>query len=230
MAAPNLSPQLCAICGAADATTKDHLPPKNIFPKPRPNDLIKVPTCFRCNNVGSKYDEEFRVFPSLRLGTENETTRKLWKDGALRTLKHNNRLTNKLISNLREVDVRTSAGIFLGTRRAVTMPLRTCNAVLDRIVRGLYFHHYGEILGSRVSCGITGIKRQENILNEMAPIIEQMAFASIANDAFSYRYSRVGESPLYSMWLLMFQQHYLVHVETLPKSRSNAAIQGTKIL
>ena len=146
--------QLCSICGAAEATTSDHIPPRNLFPKPRPNDLITVPACHCCNNGGSKHDEEFRVFLSLQLGMENEKTEKLWKSGALRSLHHNDRLRNHLIKNSWEVNLQTPAGIFVGKRRAVAIPARSHNSVCDRIVRGLYFHHFGEILGSRVSCKV----------------------------------------------------------------------------
>jgi len=219
----------CAICGAVGATTSDHLPPKNLFPKPRPNDLITVPSCLRCNIGGSQHDEEFRVFLSLQLGMENETTKKLWKEGALRTLNHNGRLRNHLISNSWQVDHRTPAGISLGKRRAVAVPVHAHNAVINRIIRGLYFHHYGVILGSRVSCKVMPLENNNipnNIANELAPIFEIMAFASIANGAFCYRYGKADESPFHSLWLLMFYQRYLVLVETRPKSRSNTATPG----
>lgn len=217
---PNQSRHLCVICGAAEATTDDHLPPKNLFPKPRPNDLITVPSCFRCNNVGSKHDEEFRVFVSIQLGMETDVTRKLWKNGALRTIHHNTRLRSHLITNSREVDLVTPAGIYLGKRRAVTVPMHSHNAVCDRIVRGLYFHHYGTILGSRVSCRVTPL---QSIPSEMESFLALMSFNSIAKGAFCYRYGRASDSPLDSMWLLLFYGKYPVMVETRSKSRSNPA-------
>jgi len=220
---PNSRRQLCAICGAAAATTDDHVPPKNLFPKPRPNDLITVPACLRCNNVGSKHDEEFRVFVSIQLGMESDTTTKLWKNGALRSIHHNNRLRNHLINNSWEVDVKTPAGISLGTRRAVAVPMRSHNAVCDRIARGLYFHHYTEILGSRVSCRVAPL---ESIPSEMAPILGQMSFNSIARGAFCYRYGRAAESPLDSIWLLLFYEKYPVLVETRLRSRSKPQKSG----
>lgn len=221
---PKPGRQLCTICGAADATTLDHLPPKNLFPKPRPSDLITVPSCLRCNNVGSKHDEEFRVFVSIQLGMETDTTRKLWKEGALRTIHHNNRLRSHLITNSREVDVVTPAGISLGKRRAVTVPMRSHNAVCDRIVRGLYFHHYGAILGSRVSCHVAPL---QSIPSEVGPILSLMSFNSIADGAFCYQHGRAADSPLDSMWFLLFYDKYLVMVETRSKSRSNPTVRRT---
>lgn len=36
---------LCCYCGINSSTTKDHIPPKSIFNKPLPNNLITVPYC-----------------------------------------------------------------------------------------------------------------------------------------------------------------------------------------
>lgn len=72
--------QPCAICGKEEATTSDHIPPRGIFPKPRPSNLITVPTCFRCNHAGSKYDERFRVYLNMEVGVDTPETRKLWEE------------------------------------------------------------------------------------------------------------------------------------------------------
>lgn len=216
--------QLCVICGVREATTSDHVPPKGVFPKPRPSDLITVPCCFHCNNSSSKQDEEFRIFLSLQLGMETPGTRKLWKDAALRSLQHNQRLRNHIIQNSWEVDIKTPAGIYLGKQRAVTMPARAHNSVLDRTVRGLYFHHFGHILGSRVACRVAPLK---GLSADIEPTLGMMEFGSVGGDSFVYRYGRASDSPLDSMWLLLFYKRYLVLVETRPKSRSNFVRQGT---
>jgi hypothetical protein len=41
--------------------TRDHIPPKGIFPTPRSNDLITVPSCASCNRAACESDELFRV-------------------------------------------------------------------------------------------------------------------------------------------------------------------------
>lgn len=218
-------PQRCAICGIREATTSDHVPPKGVFPKPRPNDLVTVPSCFQCNNSSSKQDEEFRVFLSLQLGMETPTTRKLWKEGALRSLHHNQRLKNHIVNNSKEVEVRTPAGIYLGKQRAVTMSARAHNSVLDRTVRGLYFHHFGHILGPRVACRVAPLK---GLSGELEPIIEMMSFGSVGGDSLIYRYGRASDSLLDSIWVLLFYRRYLVLVETRSQSRSKDICSQSK--
>src|SRR4051812_40316879 len=55
---------LCYLCQKRPATTKDHVPPKSLFPKPRPSNLMTLPCCFPCNNRFSKHEEYFRLFAS----------------------------------------------------------------------------------------------------------------------------------------------------------------------
>src|SRR4051812_45143873 len=55
----------CVYCGQL-ATTGDHIPPASLFASPRPNNLIKVPSCKACNDGASKDDEYFRVQLALR--------------------------------------------------------------------------------------------------------------------------------------------------------------------
>ena len=207
---------MCALCGTRPATTSDHVPPKNIFPQPRPNDLVTVPACHECNNTGSKYDEEFRVFLSIQLGMETPKTRELWTGGALRTLHRNNRLRRHIIEKSWEVDLKTPGGISLGNRRAVLMPARPHNSVMDRTVRGLYFHHYGEILGPRISCKVTLLT---GLPDDMSPVLEHMNLSSLGAGALVYRHGRAVESPSDSLWFLNFYQRHLVMVETRSAAR-----------
>lgn len=53
--------RICVYCGRPEGGTDDHIPPENLFGKPRPPDLIKVPACLTCNRSCSKDDEYFRL-------------------------------------------------------------------------------------------------------------------------------------------------------------------------
>ena len=56
----------CVYCGGTDDLTDDHVPPKTIFPKPRPSGLITVRSCKKCNCGSSRDDEHFRMMLCLR--------------------------------------------------------------------------------------------------------------------------------------------------------------------
>jgi hypothetical protein len=52
----------CAICGKpCETTTRDHIPPKGLFGKPLPDNLLTVPSCQQCNQEASGDDEYFRL-------------------------------------------------------------------------------------------------------------------------------------------------------------------------
>ena len=53
-----------AICGKRPGATRDHIPPKGIFARSRPQILITVPIRLRCNKNLSKAEEAFRVYLS----------------------------------------------------------------------------------------------------------------------------------------------------------------------
>jgi hypothetical protein len=71
--------QHCYLCGRSirayalnagerpppDALSEDHVPPKGLFPSPRPDNLVKIPCCFECNNQHSGFDERLRMVASM---------------------------------------------------------------------------------------------------------------------------------------------------------------------
>lgn len=183
----------------------DHVPPKSIFPPPRPIDLITVPACDRCNGASSPNDEEFKVGLSLLAGTETPETEALWKHGTLRTLAHNRRLWRQIMSQFVKVEVRSAGGIYLGTEDAVLIRKHGIHAVLERTIRGLYYHHFNERLGARAR---VDVQRYQNKLGdgeaELGKFVMSLPFNSIAGGALRYRYGRAADGPLSSLWFMLF--------------------------
>lgn len=209
-------PDKCAICGIRDATGRDHVPPRNIFPKPWPSNLITVPACEECNNRSSPNDEEFRVSLSLLAGSESPETRALWKEGALRTLRRNRKLHREVLRRFVKVDVKSPGGIYLHTADAVMVPKKGIHSVLQRTIRGLYFHHFGECLGERARCDVKQYEDPAQIDDELLRLIRGLQTHSIANGLFRYRYDRAGDEPLASIWLMMFHNQVPIIGYTMP--------------
>jgi len=69
---------VCVFCGDP-ATTRDHVPPKGVFPDPKPSDLITVPACDSCNSDTKLDDEYFRWLVATGSGG-NEDAFKLIKN------------------------------------------------------------------------------------------------------------------------------------------------------
>lgn len=49
----------CVYCGRTTDPTRDHVPPRAVFPKPRPKNLVTVPACRPCNSSAAADDEYF---------------------------------------------------------------------------------------------------------------------------------------------------------------------------
>lgn len=95
------NPKLCAICGYMVATTRDHVPPKAVFPRPLPIVMITVPACAGCNNGAAHQDERFRIYLGATTAYFHDEATRLWKEESIRTLQKNARL-------MREFAPRTS--------------------------------------------------------------------------------------------------------------------------
>src|SRR5262245_41527341 len=108
----------CIYCGEIRELTDDHIPPKNLFAKPRPNDLIEVPSCKVCNGGASKDDEYFRLMLTLRDDTFDHPEVQKVLPTVFRSLTKPNKVgfSQSLFQSIRILDVTASGGLFLGSR------------------------------------------------------------------------------------------------------------------
>ena len=56
----------CSFCGKQGVITKDHIPPKCLFPQPLPNNLITVKACPSCNGGSSNDDQYLQAILVMR--------------------------------------------------------------------------------------------------------------------------------------------------------------------
>ena len=68
------------------------------------------------------------------------------------TLRKNKKLHRTILKGMRPVEVQSDAGIYLGRRTAFLFPVDVYEGVMERTARGLYYYHFGEILGARIRC------------------------------------------------------------------------------
>jgi hypothetical protein len=75
----NASKLSCYLCGRpvrrlsvkpgeqypSDGLTMDHVPPKGLFPDPKPSNLLTLPCCYECNNGKSSFDEKLRILATM---------------------------------------------------------------------------------------------------------------------------------------------------------------------
>jgi len=96
----------CIYCGSTTNLSKDHIPPKCLFPSPAPNNLITVPSCVRCNKSYSKDEEYFRIQISSLAGTEHHPdAHTLFTTKIIRGLERGPKLAFKVLSTVFPVEI-----------------------------------------------------------------------------------------------------------------------------
>jgi hypothetical protein len=205
----------CAYCGVQTISPQsDHVPPRNLFAKPRP-ELITVPACSACHRPTSKDDEYFRLVFSLRNQVAaHPDVRGGVQDAALRSLARPRArgLARRFLETVRDVSVYTPSGIYLGNAGTYTVESERLIKVVERIVRGLFFHHQRTALGQHYEVKVF---EDSLVMWELldADVIEQLQ--SVNNHlseietlklgtAFQYARIHMPEDDRTSAWRLTF--------------------------
>jgi hypothetical protein len=192
----------CIYCLTAEADTRDHVPPGSLFPPDRRNNLITVPVCRSCNQQYALDDEYFRFAVAAPAYDHSEAARRVWDERIVPKVNRRPLLRSAIIKTLRRVEVRTPAGLYLGTAPAFKLEVRRVRRVVERIVRGLLWHHFEAVpaVGIEVATYINPAVPQPlmNILTT------DLTLTGIGGDVFRYRYGRAIDGPDYSMWWLCF--------------------------
>ena len=207
--------RVCSICGQKTVElSKDHVPPKSIFMEPRPKNSITVRACTRCNNGSSALDQKFGVYLSLHAANSNQIAEKLLKTSAMDTLNKNKKLTDNIIAGLRPAYLATESGVIYDKADVVLWDNEAYNSIIERTVRGLYFHHYKQVLGNKVGVTVCMLRK---IPAELLEFMEFFAYNEIGHQGeFVYKYMRSEENPLYSMWIFQFYNSLFATGTTKP--------------
>jgi len=213
------------ICGERVATARDHLPPRGIFPKPRPADLLTVPCCQECNVAASKWDERFRVYLSLHIARHESGWRSVLDEQVLPSVNHNERLRREILASAESVLLRTPAGIDLGPAVKIDWDSEAHDRVVERVIRGLHFHHTGEILGGAAVVHVQFLEE----LRAAAAAFEDEPLHSLAGGQFMYKGIFHEELPLRSAWVLEFRGWKWSSGYVEPRGPSDGGVPNKRI-
>lgn len=208
---------ICAYCGSGGKLSDDHIPPKNLFSKPRPSNLITVSACTKCHSNTSKDDEHFWIKLCLHDDAGDHLSARANWNSLFRSLnrKEATGMRRSFLSDLRNIQLRTPAGLYTGNRLGYDVDLARIRKVVERIVRGFYFAEFCEPLGLN---NVVKVILNEDLQNEPKDFLEELnqtillPLASmdtkvIGDNIFIYRYHIVKENPIFSVWGLSFYGH-----------------------
>ena len=214
-AAVHSSYSSAVIGGVRQATSRDHVPPENLFAAPRPSNLIAVPACAACHGDTSKDDEYFRTVMALRADIHNHPDIQGGVlSAAMRSLSRPEAvgLAKALLRTVREVPVRTPAGLYAGTVGSYTAEGERVFRVVERITRGLFFHHMHRTLRTGhvkvlhddfVDWSILPKDVVETAQRVTRAVAQQQTRHRVGR-AFEYAYLITENGEMISAWLMTF--------------------------
>jgi len=219
---------ICAYCGAGAPQTNDHIPPKNLFSKPLPENLLTVPCCESCRRGWSKDDEYFRIALLSSSNLADVPAVQPAINSIFRSLRRPQaRGLAKLVeSSIVEIEQRTKGGIIAGTAPAFKVQQPRLEQVGGRIIRALFFEEFKQPLPAT---HVTRASIQQFGLDNLWPTIKEVPFAeprSFAADSFHYTFATVPDDPFSSIWLLDFFDRLLMVGYTLSAVRDRIRHNG----
>jgi hypothetical protein len=203
---------ICAYCGKKRHVTDDHVSPKNLFPKPRPSDLITVPICDRCNRGTSKDDEYFRLVVSMQLRAAQHPDAQRVLPVVCRSLDRpgGKGLRTDFLNRVQEANLMSPLGLYRGKAGVYDVDYPRLERVAERIARGLFFHHMGKVVPS--TCGVRAwyfegrwlLDEVQMALRDIAGGVQGAKSHKLGSRTFRYKFAFIEESdrhPHSSAWL-----------------------------
>lgn len=132
----------CAYCGIISELTRDEVLPRCLFSKPRPDNLIKVLACARCNNEEKSRDDDFLrdLILSDRNSMKNETAKNLFDTKALSSINKNKSFfARQTAPTTKRIPEYSEAGIYLGEVYQIRVNGDRVHKIFSRIVTTLYY-------------------------------------------------------------------------------------------
>ena len=219
----------CVYCGTINPTTRDHVPPKCLFPAPWSSDLITVPACAECNNSAAKDDEYFRLVLSLRWDTRHHPAAAAVSSAAVRQLlrPEGRVFAESFFRGFQEVCLHVPGMHDPVQTGLYDVDMKRLKRVGRRIVLGLFAHHFGTRLPDACATRVWCLDALDRNRGEAFASISGMLrgfngreVQTVANGAFRYSFMRVKDSddhPNSSVWRLCFYGAILFLATTMDR-------------
>lgn len=222
----------CVYCGKLRQLTRDHIPPKSLFGTPRPNNLISIPCCRNCNEDASKDDEYFKNSLALRIDSFNHPDVQKILPSVIRSYKKEHKVgyRKSFYQTLRQVELRSESGLYLGTTGAYNVEFDRLDNVVKRIITGLFYKekgfrlhdsHRASAFSDWVVDNLPEPDRTQILSNLVVPLSKK-TYITIGENTFTYRSQFFDEDPFLSIWLLNFYESIFYLGLTVPSEKVSA--------
>jgi len=201
--------------------TVDHIPPKALFPEPRPSNMLTVPCCKNCNESFSKDDEYFRTALVSHAFVCSDPNVQAVNEKLLRSMSQPEAaaMASAIRKSLHVVDVTSRGGIYLGRSPAMMVNADRINRITDRIARGLFYitHDYPVPMRHEVTCVFkdAAFSMPEEFITPWKGFWKQLV--TIGENVFSYSYALCVDDPNGMLFIYWFYSKLWFYGYILPK-------------
>lgn len=207
-------------CKRVAAFTRDHIISRGLFVEPYPTNLLTIKVCEPCNQEKGKNEDYLRDFLILhREATRNTTARALKETtlvGAIASDEHGNtsKLALALVTRSHEVEGDIPSDVLARCAVAVPVERERWEAVLQAMVKGLYFKEFRAVLPTNYTLWILEIAPQ-NIKAVWESFLQRGTRGRRLGDVFSYQCLPTEDSRV-TFWLLLFYESVLFQAAAYP--------------
>lgn len=211
----------CVYCDHSRDLTRDHIPPKSLYPKPMPCDLITVPCCYSCNQSFQKDDYLLRYVLTLTVGISENLAAEAVREKVIKDFerKEQEKLRNALGWHIYPDIHPTPYGLYLGNTIGHNILFQRLDNVLGRIVKALYYFECKIKLSKNYhpySVPIYSLKSSAFNKKIMYLLLHQ-DLQRKNDEVFQYRFYLSRHTPYWSVWLLTFYKKWHFLYATIPK-------------
>jgi len=195
---------VCVFCGKPlNQSHDDHIPGKQFFPQPRPDDLITVPAHADCNRRYKSDEDYLRAILLATDAGKSAFGNQLWQQKAKRALDKDKGLNNAFFRSVLNFAVFTPDGLSKGNRLGLVPDWPRVAAFVEKLIRGLYWFEFECILPQSLHIDfprgfIEDLPGRNPYLSITSP--GKRGWAGI----FEYRVWRGPVNAERSMWVFLF--------------------------
>lgn len=204
----NAKVEHCYLCGKVlsdGEVTRDHVPPRALFPRPLPSDLITVPCCQPCNNAKSREEELFRLIATLGIKKTPEA-KSVYDSRTLPRTLVRKRLKSEVIELLKTVQhVWMEVDGVIQPTPTMRVPIRPLCNVAERISRGLTAHFHPALRVNELHFEAY-IPKRGQLLEVFAYLAEDLTELRIGGRTFHAYHGATVESEKIGVWIMTFHE------------------------
>lgn len=209
----------CVYCGQ-NADTREHIPAKNLVRDKASVRFITVPSCGKCNSGFQKDEEFFRQLLVSILYKQSPVATFLLNNPVARSMKRRPALGMQMFKQMKVVDFYSKEGVYFGKKTALNISKKDHQRVfrvLDKYIKGLFFHHFGKIVPQDWVLKHSWLTRKFE--EKVVGTLKDMRWERIKEDTFVYGFNSVPQTHQ-SIWCLIFFGQPLFYTFVIDKKNA----------